>query len=262
MDFGRLGMNLHEGHLTALAIMASGYTSGEHLTFYQSHRTIQPWRRPLRRAVPCRIEVDHLMASSSIPFIFPAQEVRLQGQVEWCGDGSMRQLAPISPAIHLGAEKVFVIGTGYKDDTHPEQRHANPEYPSLAQIGGHALSNIFLDSMSMDLERTQRINELLAQMPQNALQPHSLRPVSTFAITPSRSLDEIAMAHFNQMPRAAQTLFRVIGVSPTAGTSDGGALISYLLFEAGYTQELIKLGRADSLSRTEEVKAFFKETPE
>jgi len=116
--------------------------------------------------------------------------------------------------------------------------------------------------MSMDLERARRINELLAQMPQNALQTHSLRPVRTFAITPSRSLDKIALAHFNEMPRAARTLFRVLGVSPAGGDSDGGALISYLLFEASYTQELIKLGRADSLSRTEEVEAFFKETPE
>ncbi|GAB2916549.1 patatin-like phospholipase family protein [Paralcaligenes ginsengisoli] len=260
LDFDRLHQNLSLGHLEALAITASGYTSGEHLTFYQSHRTIQPWRRSLRRAVPCNIDVTHLMASSSIPFIFPAEAMSLGSQVEWCGDGSMRQLAPLSPAIHLGAKKIFVIGTGHQDDTHPELRQEDPKYPTLAQIGGQALSNIFLDSLSMDLERMDRINELLAQLPPNALQSQTLRPVSTLAITPSRSLDGIAMEHLDQMPRAARTLFRVLGVSSGSGSSTGGALISYLLFEASYTQALIRLGRADSMSHVEEVQAFFKET--
>jgi len=261
LDFDRLHDNIARGCLQALAITATGYTTGQHLTFYQSHTTIKPWRRSLRRAVSCSINVDHVMASSSIPFVFAAQSLALDNQVEWCGDGSMRQLAPMSPAIHLGAKKIFVIGTGYKDDIHPELRDTNPGYPSLAQIGGHALSNIFLDSLSMDIERLERINELLAQLPLNALQSESLRTVSTFSITPSRSLDEIAMSHLDEMPRAARALFRVLGVSPKLGSSDGGALISYLLFEASYTRELISLGRADSLSRVEEVKAFFKETP-
>src|SRR3546814_19121391 len=101
----------------------------------------------------------------------------------------MRRLAPMSPAIHVGAKKRFVVGTGYKDDTHPEKKEINPSYPTLAQIGGHALSNIFLDSLSMDVERMQRINELLAQLPVNVLKSQSLRPVSTFVVTPSRSLD-------------------------------------------------------------------------
>jgi len=262
LNFRRLRRNIARGHLHALAITASGYTSGEHLTFYQSDGTIEPWQRTLRRAVPCAIGVDHIMASSSIPFVFPAQAVRFGGETEWCGDGSMRQLAPVSPAIHLGAQKVFVIGTGHQDDTHPEQRNIDPVYPSLAQIGGHALSNIFLDSLSMDIERLQRINELLAYMPPNVLKSQSLRPVSSFVITPSRSLDDIAMARLDQMPRAARTLFKVLGVSSSSRATAGGALISYLLFETGYTRELIRLGRVDSLSRSEEVKAFFKETQE
>src|SRR5690606_19946440 len=262
LNFEDLGRNLSQGLLDALAITATAYTTGEHLTFYQSHGTIKPWRRSLRRAVPCNIGVDHLLASSSIPFIFPAQAMLVRGQTQWCGDGSMRQLAPMSPAIHLGAEKIVVIGTGYRDDTHPEERGINPKYPTLAQIGGHALSNIFLDSVSMDVERMQRINELLALLPENGLQSQSLRPVSTFVVTPSRSLDEIATAHLDQLPRAARTLFRVLGVSSASRATTGGALVSYLLFEASYTQELIRLGRADSLSRAEEVKAFFKETSE
>lgn len=262
LNFRRLHSNIAKGNLQALAITASGYTSGEHLTFYQSDGSIKPWRRTLRRAVPCSIGVEHLMASSSIPFVFPAQALTFDGETEWCGDGSMRQLAPVSPAIHLGAQRVFVVGTGHMDDTHPEKRNVNPDYPSLAQIGGHALSNIFLDSLSMDIERLERINELLAQMPPNGLKSHSLRPVSSFMITPSRSLDEIAMENLEQMPHAARTLFKVLGVSSNSRASAGGALISYLLFETGYTKALIDLGRADSLRRSEEVKAFFKETQE
>lgn len=262
LDFERMRANLAQRHLDALAITATGYETGEHLTFYQSDSKFKPWRRSLRRAVPGPIGVDHLMASSAIPFIFPAQAMLIGGQTEWCGDGSMRQLAPLSPAIHLGAQRVVVIGTGHQDDTHPEKRRGDAGYPTLAQIGGNVLSNIFLDSLSMDIERLDRINALLAKLPSDALQSQSLRPVESLVITPSKSLDDIALAHLKQMPRAARTLFRVLGVSSRSGPDTGGALISYLLFEAHYTQELIRLGRADSFNRVEDVKAFFKETSE
>lgn len=261
LDFTQLRRNLDSGLLDALAITASGYSTGEHITFYQSRGGIMPWRRSLRRAVPAHIGVDHLLASSAIPFIFPAQAMLVHGHTEWCGDGSMRHLAPISPAIHLGAEKIFVVGTSYRDETHPERRSADPNYPSLAQIGGHALFSIFQDTVASDFESMERVNGLLAQLPSNVLKSQSLRPVSTLAITPSRSLDELAMAHLKQMPRAARTLFAVLGVSSRSGSRAGAALISYLLFEGSYTQALIELGRADSMSRAEEVHAFFKETP-
>ena len=261
LDFDQLQRNLDSGLLDALAITASGYSTGEHLTFFQSRGGIEPWHRSLRRAVGTRIGVDHLLASSAIPFIFPARAMLVHGHTEWCGDGSMRHLAPISPAIHLGARKIFVVGTSYRDDTHPERRSRDPSYPSLAQIGGHVLASIFQDTVASDFESMERVNRLLAQLPANRLKSESLRTVSTFTITPSRSLDELAMAHFSQMPRAARTLFSVLGVSSRSGGKAGSALISYLLFEGSYTQALIELGRADSMSRAEEVHAFFKETP-
>lgn len=262
IDFDRLAYNIAHGWQSALAITATAYNTGEHLTFYQSDITIKPWRRSLRRAVPAAIGVDHLMASSAIPFVFPAQALLIGGQTEWCGDGSMRQLAPMSPAIHLGAQRIVAIGTAHNDDTHPEKRHLSPGYPSLAQIGGQALSTIFIDSLSMDIERMERINDLLANVPADVLQSHSLKPLRTLVITPSSSLEDIAMTHLAQLPPAARTLFRVLGVSSKAQAGTGGALISYLLFESSYTQELIRLGRADSFSRIDEIKAFFKEASE
>ncbi|WP_345797105.1 patatin-like phospholipase family protein [Castellaniella sp. MT123] len=259
LSFTRLQTNLRRGHLQALAITATAYTTGEHLTFYQARCPILPWTRSLRRAVACTIGVDHLLASSAIPFVFPARAILMGDHTLWCGDGSMRQLAPISPAIHLGARRVFVIGTNYQDETHPGARDLSPPYPNLAQIAGHTLSNIFLDGVSLDMERMGRINELLARIPANGLKSESLQPIHTLMIAPSRSLDEIALEHLGELPRAVRTLFRVLGVSPRKAEAGGGALVSYLLFETGYTKDLIALGRADSLSRADEIIAFFKE---
>ena len=262
MNFERLRINLARGHLSAVAVTATAYTTGEHLTFYQAHERIKPWTRSLRRAVACPVGVDHLLASSAIPFVFPARAILVGDATLWCGDGSMRQLAPMSSAIHLGAERIFVVGTNYRDETHPGARELNPTYPNLAQVAGHTLSNIFLDSVSMDMERVERINELLARCPPNGLKSESLRPIRSLMIAPSQSLDDLAMAHLQELPRAARTLFRVLGVSPRQARAGSGALVSYLLFEAGYTQDLIALGRADSMSRAGEVEAFFKEWSE
>lgn len=258
LDFRNLQANLERGSLSALAITASGYTSGEHLTFYQAHTPIEPWHRYLRLAIPTPISIDHLMASSSIPFVFPARQVQVHGKGEWCGDGSMRQLAPISPAIHLGAHRVLVIGTGFRDDTHPEHRADSPPYPSLAQVGGHALSSIFLDGLSVDVERLERINYLMDHATPDGAQVN-VRRIRVLTITPSQSLDTMALEHLHDMPAQARALFRVLGVSSDPHRPGGGALMSYLLFESSYTRRLIELGYADTMQRNDEVIAFFKE---
>ncbi|PQZ62091.1 Patatin [Achromobacter sp. MYb9] len=258
LDFRNLQANLEQGSLSALAITASGYTSGEHLTFYQAHTPIEPWHRYLRLAIPTPIGMDHLMASSSIPFVFPARQVQVHGKGEWCGDGSMRQLAPISPAIHLGAHRVMVIGTGFRDDTHPENRADSPPYPSLAQVGGHALSSIFLDGLSVDVERLERINYLMDHATPEGAQVN-VRRIQVLTITPSQSLDTMALEHLHDMPAQARALFRVLGVSSDPHRPGGGALMSYLLFESSYTRRLIELGYADTMQRNDEVIAFFKE---
>ncbi|MDQ6216085.1 patatin-like phospholipase family protein [Achromobacter insolitus] len=258
LDFQHLRANLESGALSALAITASGYTSGEHLTFYQAHTPIEPWHRYLRLALPTPICIDHLMASSAIPFVFPARQVQVHGKGEWCGDGSMRQLAPISPAIHLGAHRVLVIGTGFRDETHPENREDSPPYPSLAQVGGHALASIFLDGLSADVERLERINFLMEQSGADAAQRHARR-IEVLTITPSQSLDVMALEHLGDMPAQARALFRVLGVSSDPDRPGGGSLMSYLLFESSYTKRLIELGYADTMQRNDEVIAFFKE---
>lgn len=247
---------IQDGHLRALAVSASSYTSGEHLTFYTAAGEVPDWVRSQRRAVRDHIGLPHLLASSAIPFVFPAQVVPVDGQPEWLGDGSMRQAAPISPAIHLGAERVLVIGAGRMHEP-PGRRHVGQGYPSMAQIAGHALSNIFLDALAVDVERLQRINRTLALLDPAIRARSSLRPIEVLLIAPSQRLDDIAARHLDALPLSVRALLAGVGVSGQGQQASGAALASYLLFEGAYTRELMALGRADTLSRRDEVQSFF-----
>ncbi|HYD62567.1 MAG TPA: patatin-like phospholipase family protein [Noviherbaspirillum sp.] len=252
LDFPRLDKALLDGALHAVAVSASSYTAGRHITFYQSEADIEPWVRSQRIALRSQIGVEHLLASSAIPLIFPATPIYCNGRREYFGDGSMRQLAPISPAIHLGADKVMVIGAGRLT----EQIREAPEfasYPSLAQIAGHAMSSIFLDSLAVDIERMTRINLTLSVLTEEQRSRTPLRPVDLLIIAPSERLDEIAARHVQNLPGPIRMLLGAIG----ATEARGGALASYLLFEASYTTELIALGRKDALARKADVLAFF-----
>ncbi|CAN7494787.1 patatin-like phospholipase family protein [Pseudoduganella sp. LjRoot289] len=252
LDLPRLDMVLQEGLLHALAVTASSYTGGQHVTFFQTAAEIAPWIRTQRVAMQDQIGVEHLLASSAIPFIFPATPLYLGGQHEYCGDGSMRQLAPISPAIHLGADKVLVIGAGRL--TEPvERRTEMARYPSLAQIAGHALSSIFLDSLAVDIERLERINKTLSLLPPEYLAQTPLKPVELLVIAPSERLDDIASRHIGSLPAPIRTMLSGIGATETRGSS----LASYLLFESTYTCELIRLGQRDTHARKADVLAFF-----
>ncbi|WP_107876935.1 patatin-like phospholipase family protein [Pseudoduganella sp. UC29_71] len=252
LDLPRLDMVLQEGLLHALAVTASSYTGGQHVTFFQTAADIAPWVRTQRIAMQDQIGVEHLLASSAIPFIFPATPLYLGGQHEYCGDGSMRQLAPISPAIHLGADKVLVIGAGRLHEP-VEQRTETARYPSLAQIAGHALSSIFLDSLAVDIERLERINKTLSLLPQEYLAQTPLKPVELLVIAPSERLDDIASRHIGSLPAPIRTMLSGIGATETRGSS----LASYLLFESTYTCELIRLGQRDTHARKADVLAFF-----
>lgn len=252
LDLKGLDAALTNGSLKALAVTTSSYSTGLHTTFYQSAHEIQSWTRSQRRAVRDQIGVEHLLASAAIPFIFPAIPIYCQGQREYFGDGSMRQLAPISPAIHLGASKVLVVGAGRMMQP-PTEVPLFPHYPSLAQIAGHALSSIFLDGLAVDIERLERINHTLSFLTDEQREQTPLKPIEMLIISPSEQIDDIAMRHIGSLPKAIRALLGGIGATELRGAT----LASYLLFESGYTRELIQMGQKDTYARREDVVNFF-----
>jgi NTE family protein len=252
----RMHRVMEAGHLHALAVTASSYGSGLHVTFYDAVTDIVPWTRSQRLAVRARITTPHLLASSAIPFVFPAVRLDIDGNPEYCGDGSMRQAAPISPAVHLGADRILIIGAGRLHEPPGERPHST-EYPNLAQIAGHALSNIFLDALAVDVERLKRINATLALLPPSARQGTTLKPIETLVIAPSERLDDIAAKHLRSLPLPIRAMLGGLGVRGQGQDARGAALASYLLFEAPYTRELMALGVNDTMARRAEVEAFF-----
>lgn len=238
---------LNSGALQALAVSASSYTSGRHVTFFQAQEAIKPWVRLRRGACAGTIHTKHLLASSAIPFIFPAVALPYAGGYEYFGDGAIHQIAPMSPAIHLGARKILVIG-----GAPPMQQHiptSTPSYPSLAQIGGHALTSLFLDSLAHDVDNINRLNDIYKSIP-TAQHGDFIQHVDVLTISPSQNLEPIALQHFKTLPRSLRILLRGIGIS----NHSGATLLSYLLFDSRYTKLLIDMGHADALMMEDEIK--------
>ena len=247
--FPGIQRGIQGGHLQALSITASGYASGESVSFCQGAPGLQGWRRARRVGLFTALGVEHLLASSALPFIFPAVHL----QREYFGDGSMRQIAPLSPALHLGAQRLLVIGTG-RAAGEPAERVKAAGYPSLAQIAGHALNSIFLDQLETDLERLQRINRTITLVPSHVLRESGLqlKPVEVFTILPSGPLESIAARYTKDLPRPIRALFRGIG----AVGHSGSTLASYLLFERRYCRAVMRLGYGDAMGRQEELLEF------
>lgn len=245
--------SIDAGLVHALSITASGYSSGQSVTFYQGVEDIVPWRRTRRVGIPTRIENRHLLASSSLPFIFPAYRINR----EYFGDGSMRQIAPVSSALHLGATRILVIGVTGNGDAEQARRAEISDYPSLAQIAGHALNSIFLDSMEVDLERVQRINELVALLPEPLRVQADIKHVEVLVVSPSQPIEKIAERYVTELPWTIRLLLRLIG----AVQQGGSILVSYLLSEKKYCSALIELGYQDAMKRREEIMHFLEIQP-
>jgi len=252
VDLSGIQHNIDAGHLTAFSVTCSGYSSGQSVTFYQARPGVEGWKRARRVGVAMPITHEHLLASSALPFIFRPVHINR----EYFGDGSMRQIAPLSPGVHFGADRLLVIGVG-RQLTPEGDRVSSTAYPSLAQIAGHALNSIFLDSLEVDLERLQRINRTLEIIPREILEStrYPLRPVQFRVVRPSVDLEKIATAHAAELPRTIRMLLRTVGgLQRNAST-----LLSYLLFERGYCRELIRLGYGDTMSRKDELLAFLQD---
>ncbi|AYC32231.1 patatin-like phospholipase family protein [Pseudomonas cavernae] len=252
LDFSGIAAAVRQRRLRAVAVTAFGYESGQAVTFYQGRATIDPWLRHRRVGVPTRLRLEHLLASASIPLIFPPVKVNR----EYFGDGAMRQAAPISPALHLGANRVLVIGvSGNPLEGDANARVVRPRSgkpPSLAQIGGHLLNSSFIDSLESDIEMVKRLNLMSHLLPVDAPNGLGLKPVEVLVIAPSQPLDQIAARHRAELPRP----LRLFLAGPGATQASGAGVLSYLLFEPGYCNELIELGYRDAQTKRAELQRF------
>ncbi|HET6331022.1 MAG TPA: patatin-like phospholipase family protein [Holophagaceae bacterium] len=242
LDFDAVQRAIEAGSLRGLAVTAAGFTSAESVTYFQASADCAGWRRTRREGKPARLSAEHVMASVALPILFPA--ARIDG--EWHGDGSLRQTSPISPAIHMGADRILIIAVRNEDPNLKRSDLPQP-YPSFGQIGGYMLDSLFMDGIYTDLERIQRINRTVAQVGGN--HASELRLVDARVVVPSADIREIVEAHKDAFPRTVRTLFGLIGARGPAG----GQLLSYLLFDQGYCRALMDLGYKDGMARKDEL---------
>jgi len=251
IDLGRVGAHIERGSLRALGINATSYGSGHAVTFFEGATTLAPWQRVRRRGERCRLATEHLMASAAIPFVFPAVRIG----TDYFMDGSVRQIAPLAPALHLGATRIVAIAVG--QFAGQPVSSAATRYPSLGQITGHALSSVFLDNLSADLERMYMINRLAdgAQTSGTTANDGAVRHIDVLVLVPTRDLGALALTYADRLPRGVHHVLR--GFGSTQGT--GANLISYLLFDRAYCRALMQQGFEDAMARRDEIVAFLGE---
>ena len=241
VDFGGIDHNLAAGRLKALALSATSYATGETVTFVHGTPDVPIWQRAQRSAIREQISITHVLASCAIPIIFPA--VRLDGG--FYGDGSVRQTAPLSPAIHLGARRVLAIGMRTATPPGGHATSQGPDYPTPAQVTALLLHSVFLDALDADVERLERINGLIDAFPPGTALPGDLQRVDLVTVRPSRDLGALARGYVPRLPMLMDAIVKSIG-----GKEERGAdFLSYLLFEPEYTGLLMELGHEDAIAQ-------------
>ncbi|RLA65885.1 MAG: patatin-like phospholipase family protein [Epsilonproteobacteria bacterium] len=235
-DFKKIQQRIQEEYFLGMGITALSYETGHSTTFFQGCKQFMPWDRHQRIGVRSKLGISHVMASSAIPLLFPSEGLNKQ----FYGDGSLRNLSPLSPAIHLGAEKLFVIGVTNKNSARPSKT-----LPTLGKIMSVLMDSIFLDSIDYDLERLERVNQLVGSTEE------SFKKIEAFVINPSENIGQIAKEEEKHLKKFIKFLVNRLG-----SNEEVSDLVSYILFEPSFTQRLIELGKKDARNQKEEIKKF------
>lgn len=244
LDLKRLDRNIMGGYLDSVSVTASCYNTGDSITFFQSSQAAE-WQRSRRCGQRTLLGVHHLMASAAIPLVMPSVRINQH----YYGDGSVNQLSPLSAPIHLGADKILIIGL--EQPRKREHLQQMPHHPNLSTIAGHLLDSIFSDTLTADLERMQRVNKTIDTLRQHQI-PSELKPVESLLINPSTNFNQLASEHFLALPMAIRSLLRTIGIKQHSESS----LASYLLFEKSFTRRLIELGYEDGMRQIDKIMTF------
>jgi NTE family protein len=241
--------NLEAGWLRAVALTASNYTTNQSITWVQTREDcpFEDWSRPQRRSARCGLRVDHVMASSALPFFFPAIEV----EGCWYGDGGIRLTAPLSPAVHLGARRVLAVSTRYAKTEAEANRPQVPGYPPPAQVAGVLYDAIFLDQLDADALHMAQINELLQRLPGGTY--NGLQQIDLMVLRPSEDLGLLANEYEPDLPRTFRFLTRGLGTRETRSND----MLSLMMFQQDYLTRLIEMGEADAVKRHSELYRFF-----
>ena len=245
VDCSGIRRSIERGHVRAFALCASSYSTGRTVAFFDGIDSIRDWSRVQRIGVRTQLTLDHLMASAAIPLLFPPIMIGDQ----YYGDGAMRQVHPLSPAIHLGADRLLIIGVRARRAAGVQVNRLPPIMPTPGEIFGYMLDTLFTDQIYSDLEQLERFNEWVHAAP---LAARGGRPIETLMLAPSVDPRELAARHAREIPRGLRVLLRVIGGRDVSGDQ----LASYLTFEAGYTRALIELGYRDAMEARSALMAF------
>ncbi len=250
VDFNAVRQRIGEGVISAVGVNACGYASGQNICFFDGRDDLKSWSVGQRAGARTELALEHVLASSAIPTVFPPVKINR----EYFGDGVTRQMAHISPALRLGADRVMVVGVS-ANSMCPSKRPSRQEAPAFAQIIAHVFNGMFLDTLDYDIDRLRLINQLVSLVPNDVLEASGLdlKPIELLEISPSERIDEIAARYMDGMPMVLRNL--VGGAAPRSFT--GGSLASYLLFDRRFSAELIKLGYQDAQSHARQIERFF-----